>query len=272
MNRKSIVLAAGLLAAAGAVGATAAVSRQGHGWGHGFWGHGGWGGHGRSSAAALKRRDGDLDGVVTLAEFLKPRTDEFAALDSNKDQALDDGELMAPQRERAQYRIKRFMKGADQNGDGKISKDEFEKGPKVSFAARDIDGDGEITSRDLPPGARDKAAWHGRRQGRGHQDHQEQGMSLDSALQRSAERFKGLDTNADGALDEAELGAADVARQDFARKKAMHAMDQDRDGKVTAEEFNRKAGARFAVLDLNDDGKITADDLPPHERSRWNMQ
>ena len=48
----------------------------------------------------------------------------------------------------------------------------------------------------------------------------------------------------------------------------MRAFDTDRDGKVTKDEFMATVRSRFAQLDLNNDGRITDEDLPPRLRGR----
>jgi Ca2+-binding EF-hand superfamily protein len=52
----------------------------------------------------------------------------------------------------------------------------------------------------------------------------------------------------------------------------MHRSDADKDGRITLDEFTARAAKRFATLDLNNDGRIAADDLPPGERWSWDKR
>lgn len=266
MNRKSVLIAAGILVALGGVSAVAAVGGRGYGFGRGMWGSDG--GRGQNSGVMLKRLDADKDGSVTLDEFLKSRQEAYEALDADKNGVVNADEIVAPAKEGGAFRLKRLMKRMDQNGDGKITKEEFEKGPKERFVDRDLNDDGKITAGDLPPRQPGKGGWHNGWRGR---DKQQGGgeLSQEDLLARIGERFKKRDTNADGVLDQAELAAGQAEQLDYQKKSAMHRLDKDRDGKVTRDEFIKKARDRFAALDLDNDGKITAEDLPPRVRGFW---
>jgi Ca2+-binding EF-hand superfamily protein len=50
--------------------------------------------------------------------------------------------------------------------------------------------------------------------------------------------------------------------------KAMRRFDKDGDGKITRAEFEQPSRDRFASRDINGDGKITEEDLPPFMRGR----
>ncbi len=90
------------------------------------------------------------------------------------------------------------------------------------------------------------------------------------------ERFARLDKNGDGVIDAAEIEAAIAAgggrhRGATAKSGVGERVLQrfgDKDGKITRVAFLAEAKRRFAQLDLNNDGKITDDDLPPMMRGR----
>ena len=53
--------------------------------------------------------------------------------------------------ERVAFASKRFFRRFDADGDGKVTKDEFNRFAKERFANLDVDGDDKITDADLPP-------------------------------------------------------------------------------------------------------------------------
>ena len=88
-------------------------------------------------------------------------------------------------------------------------------------------------------------------------------------------RFARLDSNSDGVIHASEIEAALAQRAarhgnrgERTGERLLRRFDADRDGKVTKDEFMKDVGARFAELDLNNDGRITEEDLPPAMRGR----
>jgi Ca2+-binding EF-hand superfamily protein len=96
---------------------------------------------------------------------------------------------------------------------------------------------------------------------------------------RIRERFAGIDRNSDGIIDRGEVeammsagggerGMRQAARGDgrpgaSQAGRLLQRFDENRDGKVTKEEFMNGIKRRFAEMDLDGDGKITEADLPP---------
>ena len=95
---------------------------------------------------------------------------------------------------------------------------------------------------------------------------------------RVRERFARIDRNSDGIIDKAEVEAmmSDGRRGGEGRRmrggdksggersgRILQRFDENRDGKVTKEEFINGIKRRFAEMDLDGDGKITEADLPP---------
>lgn len=101
-------------------------------------------------------------------------------------------------------------------------------------------------------------------------------MTRDEYDTNTRARFARLDKNGDGFIDAAEIEASITQRMEKRHsrmhgrmgERLMRAFDADRDGKVTKDEFMASVRKRFAQLDLNNDGKITDEDLPPMMRGR----
>lgn len=106
-------------------------------------------------------------------------------------------------------------------------------------------------------------------------------ITADEYDTRTRENFARLDKNGDGVIDAAEVEAAMAQRATqrggwFRGKDAANAGPGadflrrfgDKDGKVTKEAFLAEAKRRFGLMDLNNDGRITDDDLPPMMRGK----
>ena len=292
MSRR-IVLIAGILLAAGSVAAISAPHFRAGGHMRGgpggpmfgpMLGEGGgdlFGGSQVRLGERLKEMDVNKDGTITLEEFLSRRDPTFTRLDKNNDGVVDRAEFEAFAKESADYWVKRFIKRFDADHDGRISKDEFAKARKDRFAMRDLDGRPGLRERfrewrDRARGDRDgqnatKEA--GKEAGKGAEEtgSGEKGrgrFDLRRLLGRTDRAFDHLDKNGDGFIDAKDLEPAAAERIASASKRFFRRFDADSDGKVTKDEFNRFAKARFADLDVDGDGRITDADLPPMMRGR----
>ncbi|MCB1504709.1 MAG: EF-hand domain-containing protein [Hyphomicrobiaceae bacterium] len=286
MKYKGLIVSAVVLAGIGGISAFAASGHRGMGFeggpgwhegGHrGGWHQGGRRGHGMG----LKRLDSDNDGDVTLDEFVKTRSDKFAALDKNGDGTLEGEELTSGMDQSTGQRTRVMMARLDTDGDGKITDAEFEANAGKGWRGRHggrhgghhgmhrsgrhgmgdmrtmddesgLQGKSEV---DVKPGSQDTAG--------------EQDKSVDPAVRRK-ERFASLDANGDGVITSADLEAKSAERVGYFKKKMLHVLDKDGDGKVTRDEYLARSKQRFADMDLDGDGKITAADLPPGRAQRW---
>ena len=70
-------------------------------------------------------------------------------------------------------------------------------------------------------------------------------------------RFARMDKNGDGFITADEMGG-----KGGRGGGRLMAADTDHDGKVSHAEFTAMAAARFARMDANNDGEITADEMP----------
>jgi Ca2+-binding EF-hand superfamily protein len=228
---------------------------------------------GAGSAFKLKRLDTDKDGAVSKLEYSDRRLKKFKELDANADAAIDGAEIEAPLLERAEYRSKRQLKKLDTNTDGKITRDEFQAGPRERFRLRDINSDGKLTAEDYPKGESSKRSWFGsgnqaEAEGKPRKARRAGLDTLEAVNAKSAVDFAGIDANADGAIDIDEIKKQASERIAFSKKRMLHQLDTDNDGRLSETEFMAKAVKRFATLDLNDDGRLASDDFAPSSR-RW---
>lgn len=91
-------------------------------------------------------------------------------------------------------------------------------------------------------------------------------LTLEEVESGRTKRFAKLDGNADGVVDAAELKARIMARMERRAERRvsrmMRRLDADGDGQVSQAEFISPAKQRFTWNDLNDDGKLSGDELP----------
>jgi Ca2+-binding EF-hand superfamily protein len=207
----------------------------------------------------LRALDGNRDGAVSAEEYERAHRQRFAQHDANKDGVLDANEILSPRPARGGRGdpAERLLKRFDANADGRLTKEEHEAGQRAAFAKRDKNGDGRISADEAPRGFRGRARVS-------------QETTLEASLQRSAQRFARYDANRDGAIEAGELAKELAERREYFARRAMHRYDVNRDGKVTPEEHIAPVRQRFLGLDLDDSGRISADDLPPDVRASWN--
>lgn len=124
------------------------------------------------AAEQLTQADTNKDGKISRAEAKAAQNRSFERLDSNGNGELDRQEfdkgqpgLPANADEQDKQRRQRIIKGwfdnIDSNGDGKISKSEYQQAVAPYFDRMDGNGDGSISSDEL------KKAFHNAGPGRG---------------------------------------------------------------------------------------------------------
>jgi len=199
----------------------------------------------------FERADAAKKGFLTQEDLTKLRSARFEAalkkrfegLDTNRDGKLTADELPAERRE--------FVLRADANKDGAVTFDEFAARPRqflvrrieAEFKALDADGDGKLTKAEVDA-ARGKP------------------MLLLLA-----------DANKGGAVTKHELaktfaGPGGAARGDAVGDRVFEALDADKDGKISAAEWQVSGERRFARLDRNKDGAVTADEISRRREGR----
>jgi len=179
-----------------------------------------------------------LAGAAAIAQPGSGSGERGMRADTNKDGVLTLDEVRAHARER-------FNK-MDANNDGKIDSADREIRKAERFARIDTNNDGELSQAELA------AARESRKAGR---------------ADRSAERFAAMDTDNSGGLSQAELDAAREGRKGrkHAGKGRMHGgmamlkmADTNNDNAIDWPEFEAAALKRFAKMDTNSDGQVTA--------------
>jgi len=108
----------------------------------------------------FERLDADADGFVTQAEAEAAGTRMREAMEERRGRHGERGEHGPGRRaeagpEAAERRMAAFMEH-DADGDGRISRAEFDAAREARFAALDADGDGRVTREEMRAG-------HGRR-------------------------------------------------------------------------------------------------------------
>ena len=161
---------------------------------------------------------------------------------------------------------------ADANGDGAVSRAEYQAWADQRFARMDLNHDGRITADERPH--RGTAAPTGGA-----------GRSIDLATFRrmTMMRFDRMDTNHNGVLDATEIAAMqDLMRARMAGRGGAEGpgmghghggmrADANGDGRISREEFLAQAGARFDRMDTNHNGFIDADERPMHHGGHGGM-
>ena len=238
-------------------------------------------------AERLKEMDANKDGVVTLEEFLAPprrrlraprqerrrrrsMRSDFAALRQGKHrlprQALPEDVRHQPRRQGHQGGVRAARQGALRHARPQFRRRDRPRrhGPRHARARpRGRGGPGSARKARRQPG-------YGREAGKADEPDkgERRSFDLDRLLGRTDRRFARLDKNGDGFVDAKDLEPAAAERVDFATKRFFRQFDANGDGKVSRDEFERFAKERFAMLDLDDDGRITDADLPPRMRGR----
>jgi Ca2+-binding EF-hand superfamily protein len=190
--------------------------------------------------------DTNQDGKVSQEEFPGP-DNLFNRLDKNNDGFIDQSEIP----KRRPKRDRNFMADFDQDGDNKISKDEF-PGPDEHFARLDKNNDGFIDESEIPK----RRPKHGRNLMTDFDTDNDGKVSKDE-FQGPDEIFTRLDQNNDGFIDRSEIPKKRPGRD----RNFIADFDKDGDGKVSKDEFPGPKD-HLTRLDKNNDGFIDSTEAP----------
>ncbi len=127
------------------LGLAATAAAQGPG-GGGMGGGPGAGPGGGPGGFMLQQFDSNGDGKVTEDEFRAGHDQMFNAMDTNHDGVVDAGEMAAyANAQRASRKLSRM----DANGDGKVTREEFDQYGDARFAQADANHDKALTADEL---------------------------------------------------------------------------------------------------------------------------
>ncbi len=87
-------------------------------------------------------------------------------------------------------------------------------------------------------------------------------VTLEEVEKLREKRFNKYDTNNDGVISEKEIEDRIRARIEKRVKRMTRKFDRNKDGKITQDEFNWLVKEKFSWRDLNDDQKLSGDELP----------
>jgi Ca2+-binding EF-hand superfamily protein len=276
MRKRPLIIATGVLLAAGAVAAISAPGPRGHrgdAWEHGDQSDGG-------GRRGIRGWFGPRS--ITAEEYDAKTRERFARLDKSGDGILDAAEIEAAAKERFGGRQGRSAEHGRENRaegflrtfgdkDGKVTKDTFLSETKRRFTQMDLNNDGRISDDDLPPTMRGKSVL----KSGGTNDPRLMGpmgrmisdlrnadvkgdgvITLEAYMAMHTKRFEDLDRNKDGVVDKTDFEAMRKEMTDYQVKRFIHAYGADSAGKITRDQFYGVAKERFARLDRKGEGKI----------------
>ena len=142
-----------------------------------------------------------------------------------------------------------MMRHLDTDGDGAVTREEFEAAGERNFARMDADGDGRISADDMNSAGEEMMMQHRHRRAPG---------AAGDAMQ-DGQRGPGGGRNA---APEREQHRQQMRAQRFVQ------IDADGDGYIGQAEFEQHRQARFSALDANGDGILEAGELPQRHGPR----
>lgn len=163
---------------------------------------------------------------------------------------------------------------ADANGDGVVTRQEFDANRTTTFARLDSNNDGALTREEMRAGRSNRGArGHGRHHGGGmhslaNADANSDGnITREEFLARPTQMFDRLDANHDGVIQASERPQRPERTQGEARQRFNP--DTNGDHQVSHAEWTEMGASMFERLDADHDGRITRDEAAaarPHFR------
>jgi len=215
------------------------------------------------SASAQKA---DMPGPIdSLADLQDSGRIMFKLVDANNDGQISQKEAV----EAGYLAVGGLFFRADANGDGSVTKEEVKAAreslladkPLVRFMIQRIQATQPKANGGSPSPA---TVFMGLVDA--NTDGNLQATEVRQAVQTTVQgAFAAADTNRDGLMSPTEVNAAIVGAVKAAQQATFQAADTDNDGQVSKEEFTKSltdpVNAAFAVIDANNDGKLSPQEL-----------
>lgn len=168
------------------------------------------------------------------------------------------------------------LRRADANGDGVLTRQEFDAGRDAMFARKDADNDGALSQDEMRAHREGRGGHHGGRQHGHHGGHGERLAAADANadgaitreefMARPSQMFDRLDADHNGVISQAERDAMRAQHREGAARWEHVSPDANGDGIVSREEYVAAGAAVFTRLDANGDGQVTREEAPARRR------
>ena len=207
----------------------------------------GWGGKGhhggRDGGRMIEMFDQNKDGSVTQDEVNASVAERFAAADADKDGRVTLEEFKAYRLTEMQPMKVRAFQRLDRDGDGKVTRAEFDHISDRMFARLDRDGDGELKAMPVPPrGPEGRGAEARGPEGRGPEGRGPEGKGPEG---KGREGWK---------MGDGPKGPH--GRHGMMMMEMFERFDVNGDGTVTRAEFDEVRGQLFALADTGNAGSF----------------
>ncbi len=296
-KKTTLALLAATVAATALTASYAVSAREGGHWGGGDKAFGWHMGGGKRGGHMFKRFDTNKDGSISQEEVDAETASLFTAADADKNGIVGLEEFKAQFVVQSEpMRIRAFQR-LDRNGDGTVTKEEFDGLSEKIFSRMDRDGDGI-----LEPRKGGKRGERGEQQARGEGENAREdgrGRGGDRDGHHGGKRggpnpmrmiFSTFDTNGDGKITREEFdtvrgqlfasadpsGTGSFDKDGFSAiwatlndehlVRMFQSLDTNGDLGITSEEQQAKTAEMVARMDSNKDGVITKADL---KRGMW---
>lgn len=208
---------------------------------------------------------GDMPGPIdSLADLQDSGRIVFKMIDMNNDGQISQKEAV----DAGYVAVGGLFFRADANGDGSVTKEEVKTSRESLLADQPllrfvID---RVNSTTKPKAGSPNPAAIFMGLVDANNDGNLQATEIRQAVQTTVQgAFAAADTNRDGLMSPTEVNAAIVGAVKAAQQATFQAADTDNDGQVSKDEFTKSltdpANAAFAVLDANNDGKLSPQEL-----------